>query len=409
MKVWLKYLLGAVLGIIAAFVLPLNIPSVSSFISNASELAIRFGRYAVLPFIVFGVSTAFFRLRTDKKITKAAAWTFGTIVAGTLLLVILGLLTVLIFKLPRIPISGEKMTKIQTIDIKSLIMNIFPCSGFSSLLNGEYLLPAFIFAAFAGAGCASDSASSRPLVQVLEAAAKLCYTVLAFFVEWLSVGMIAISCYWIFQAKTVFETATFVPLFIMLLVDFVLLAGIIYPLILRLFCKDLRPFHVLYAGICPILISFFSADSNVSLLVSSRHGKESLGIHDEIGNFTFPLFSIFSRGGTALVTSICFVTILRSYTDLGFAVYDILWIFLTSFAISFVLGAIPHGGAFIALVTICSMYGRGFGEGYLLLRTAAPIMCSFAAVFDALTWITGSYIVAVKTKMVDHQDIKHYI
>lgn len=409
MKVWIKYLIGTVFGVIAAFVIPLNIPSVNSFVANASEFAIRFGRYAVLPLLVFGVSFAFFKLRSDKKIIKTAGWTFGVLVSSTLILTVLGLLTVLIFRLPRIPISGEKMSKIPSLDIKNLFMMIFPYSGFDALKNGEYLLPAFVFAAFAGAGCASDSSASRPVVQILESLSKLCYTIASFFVEWLSVGMIAISCYWIVQAKTVFENSTFGPLFIMLLVDFVLLAGLIYPLILRLFCKDLRPYHVLYASICPILVSFFSGDSNISLLAASRHGKESLGIHDEAGNFAFPLFSIFSRGGTALVTSICFVTILRSYTDLGFSIADILWIFVTSFSVSFVLGAIPKGGTFVALIAICSIYGRGFGEGYLLLRTAAPLICSFAAAFDVVTWITGSYIVAVKTKMIDHQDLKHYI
>ena len=100
---------------------------------------------------------------------------------------------------------------------------------------------------------------------------------------------------------------------------------------------------------------------------------------------------------------------MRSYTDLGFAVTDILWIFVTSFSVSFVLGMLPQGGTFTALIAICSIYGRGFGDGYLLLRNAAPILCSFAAAFDAVTWITGSYIVAVKTKMIEHQDLKHYI
>ena len=251
MKVGIKYLIGTVLGVLAAIILPLNVPSVNSFVSSAAELAVRFGRYAVLPFLVFGVSSAFFKLRTDRKIIRTTFWTFATLIAGTLILVLLGLITILVFKLPRIPITGEKMSNIPQLDVKSLVMTIFPYSGFDALKNGDYLLPAFVFAAFAGVGCASDSAASKPVVQVLESLSKLCYTILSFFVEWLSVGMIAISCYWILQAKAIFAASTFVPLFVMLLIDFVLLAGLVYPLILRLFCKDLRPFHVLYASTTP--------------------------------------------------------------------------------------------------------------------------------------------------------------
>ena len=238
---------------------------------------------------------------------------------------------------------------------------------------------------------------------------KLCQTMSAFFVEWLSVGMIAISAYWLMQARVIFEAPTFVPLFLMLLVDFLIVAGIIYPLILRLLCKDLRPYHVLYASICSILTGFLSGDSNITFLTNQRHTKESLGIHDETNYFALPLFSIFARGGTALVTSICFVTILRSYSSLGFTLFDVIWIFGVSFITSFALGNFPGGGTFVALTVICSMYGRGVEAGYLLLRPATPILCSFAAAFDVLSAITGTYIVAVKTKKIDKIELKHYI
>ena len=129
----------------------------------------------------------------------------------------------------------------------------------------------------------------------------------------------------------------------------------------------------------------------------------------ESSDVTVPLFSIFARGGSALVTSICFIMILRSYSSLGFTAADVLWIFFTTFAISLVLGSLPSGGAFISLTVLCTMYSRGFEAGYLLLRPAAPIFCSFAAAFDAVSCIFGSYVVAVKTRKFEHVDLKHYI
>ncbi len=409
MKVWIKYLIGTILGITAAFILPMHIPAVDSALATLSEIALRFGRYALLPLLFFGTSMSLFNLRRKKQILKTGIWTSLTIVGSTLILVFIGLVTILIVSLPRIPITGEKISDVPAIGIKSMILSVFPFSGFESLMEGIYLLPAFILAAFAGAACASDINDSKPVLSLLESAMKLTQTISAFFIEWLSVGMIAISCYWLMQARTIFESSTFVPVFIMLLVDFAIVAGVIYPLILRLLCKDLRPYHVLYASICSILTSFFSGDTNLSLLTIYRHNKESLGIHDESNNFSLPLFAIFARGGTALVTSICFVTILRSYSSLGFTFFDVIWIFAVSFIISFALGSFPQGGTFVALTVICSMYGRGFEAGYLLLKPATPILCSFAAAFDALSAITGSYIVAVKTKKIDKIELKHYI
>ena len=99
----------------------------------------------------------------------------------------------------------------------------------------------------------------------------------------------------------------------------------------------------------------------------------------------------------------------RSYSSLNIPFSDILWITATSFGISFLLGGFPAGGAFVSLTVLCTLYSRSFETGFLLLKPAAPIICSFAAAFDVLTAMFGSYIVAVKTKCIEHHGIKHFI
>lgn len=409
MKLWIKYLIAIALGIGAAFILPADSPAVSSLIASFSEFSVRFGRYTLLPLLFFGVSSAVFRLRSTKNLQKTAVWTLMTILGTTLILALLGLVSILLVKLPRIPITGEKMSSLPSIDIKSLVMQLFPYSGFEALQQGAFLLPCFIFAGFAGAGCTTDQNASKPVISFFESAAKLCYSIMSFFIEWLCVGMIAVSAWWMISARQVFASGTYTPLFIMLSVDFVLVIGLIYPLIVHFLCNDQHPYHVVYACITPVITAFFSGDSNLSLPVNLRHERESLGVHQPSSDVTVPLFSIFARGGSALVTTICFVMILRSYSSLGFAFFDILWIFGASVAISLVLSSLPSGGTFVALTILCTMYSRGFEAGYLLLRPAAPVFCSFAAAFDAVSAIFGSYVVAVKTKQFEHVELKHYI
>lgn len=409
MKLWIKYLIAIALGIGAAFILPADSPAVSSLIASFSEFSVRFGRYTLLPLLFFGVSSAVFRLRSTKNLQKTGVWTLMTILGTTLILALLGLFSILLVKLPRIPITGEKMSSLPSIDIKSLVMQLFPYSGFEALQQGAFLLPCFIFAGFAGAGCTTDQNASKPVISFFESAAKLCYSIMSFFIEWLCVGMIAVSAWWMISARQVFASGTYTPLFIMLSVDFVLVIGLIYPLIVHFLCNDQHPYHVVYACITPVITAFFSGDSNLSLPVNLRHARESLGVHQPSSDVTVPLFSIFARGGSALVTTICFVMILRSYSSLGFAFFDILWIFGASVAISLVLSSLPSGGTFVALTILCTMYSRGFEAGYLLLRPATPVFCSFAAAFDAVSAIFGSYVVAVKTKQFEHVELKHYI
>ena len=181
MKLWIKYLIAIILGIATAFILPSESPLVTSILSSVSEFAVRFGRYTLLPLLFFGISTAVFKLRSSKMLAKTALWTVVTILGSTLILTVLALLSILIVKLPRIPITGEKMTNLPALELKNLIMQFFPYSGFEAVLHGAYLLPCFIFAGFAGAGCTTDQTSSKPVIQFLESAAKLCYSIMSFF------------------------------------------------------------------------------------------------------------------------------------------------------------------------------------------------------------------------------------
>ncbi len=410
MKIWIKYILGILLGIGAAFILPSKNPEVASLLAAASEFAIRFGRYTLLPVLFFGVFMAVFKLRDTKMLIKTALWTGGTILGSTLILTLLGLLSILLVKLPKINIPLATVNNAESIGFRSLVMQILPHSGFEAVINGSFLLPCFIFAGFAGAGCKTDENASKPVITFFESAAKLCYSVMSFFIDWLSVGMIAISAYWTTNARTVLASGSFLPLFIMLLVDFVIVFGIIYPLIIYFLCNDSHPYHVMYACITPILAAFFSADSNLSLLVNLRHTRESLGAHAESADVTIPVFSIFGRGGSALVTAVCFVVILRSYNgNLAVTPFAVFWTFIMSFAVSLCLGAIPAGGTLVSLTVLCTLYARGFDAGWLLLKNAAPVFCSFAAVFDAVSAVFGSYIVAVKTKQFEHVEVRHYI
>ena len=130
MKLWIKYLIAIALGLGAAFILPANNTAIASVVASLSEFSVRFGRYTLLPLLFFGVSTAVFQLRSTKLLGKTALWTIIAVFGTTLILALLGLLSILIVKLPRIPITGEKMSSLPAIDIKSLTMQLFPYSGF---------------------------------------------------------------------------------------------------------------------------------------------------------------------------------------------------------------------------------------------------------------------------------------
>lgn len=409
MKLWIKYLIGITLGVLAAIILPPESRAASDAINFLAELAVRFGRYTLLPTLFFGVAISIYKLRMDGRMWSVSLWIAAVLAATAILLMVLGLLSILIVQLPRIPIPTGKVTEIPSISVGDLVLRLFPFSGFQSLLDGVYLLPVFVFAGLAGAGCAVDLSDSKVTVSLFDSLARVSYSVMSFFVDMLAVGMIAISCCWMVDSLAVFKAGMYLPLVIMLFVLLLLVVCVMYPLALRFLCKGTRSVRVLYASVCPILVAFFSGDANLTLPVAMRHGSESLGIKRRVNSVSYPIFAVFARSGSALVTAICFVVILRSYSSLSISFADIMWVGGTSLCLSFLLGGMPVGGTFVALTIMCTTYGRGFEAGYLLLKPAAAIIGAFAAAIDAATAMFGSYLVAFKTKTIEHYDMKHFI
>ena len=409
MKVWIKYLIGIALGVITAVLLPADSVSGASVITFLTELFVRFGRYLVVPIVFSSAIVAINKLRTSKILLKSTAWTFGFIIVSSLLLAFVGLLSILIVRLPRIPITNELAGEIAGIDVKALILSLFPESAFSALKEGSFLLVSFLFGSMIGWESASELTVFKPVFALADSLSQLFYHISVFFTEILAVFSIAIMCNWTITFRTAFATGIYTPLIVMLLCDFILIVCVIYPILIRVVCHDPRPYRVLYASLAPMMLAFISGDSNLVLPLTIRHGKESLGIKRRSSGFSYPLFSVFARGGSAIVVIISFIMIWRSYTALRIPLNDITWLFFIAFGLSFLLGAIPSGGAFILLTIICTKYGKGFETSYLLLQPAAVILCSFATLFDTVTAMFGSYIVSVKTKMVEHHSIHHFI
>ena len=121
MRIWLKYLLGIALGIAFAVLLPPSSGQSQAVLDFIIDIVIRFGRYTIIPLLFFSIVTACFRLRDSKLMLRTGVWTFSTIIFSSLLLMLIGLASALIIKLPRIPISIEKANEIPSLDIQALL------------------------------------------------------------------------------------------------------------------------------------------------------------------------------------------------------------------------------------------------------------------------------------------------
>ncbi|MCQ2587233.1 MAG: cation:dicarboxylase symporter family transporter [Treponema sp.] len=409
MKVWFKYLLGIALGLIAAFIIPFNNAKGMEILSFITNLFVHFGRYILIPLIFFTAIISVNKLRTSRLFLKTSIWTVAIIIISTLIVTLIGTLSIVSFKLPRIPITVEIAPEIVEIDVKGMLMSLFPDSAFMALSEGSFLLVVFLFACLIGWASASDSTLFRPVYNLTDSLSQLFYNIMSFFTEIMSVFSIAIMANWLVTSRETLASGIFTPMIVMFIIDFAILVGIIYPIIIRYVCRDKHPYRVLFASIAPFMLAFISGDSNLALSLNLRHGKESLGIKRRVNGFSQPLFSIFARGGSALVSVVAFFLIWRSYSSLPIKMGDIMLVFTVAFGFSFLLGGFPTGGAYILLTILCAKYGRGFETSFVLIKPATVILCSFAALFDTATAMFGSYIVGMKTNMVERHSVLNFI
>ena len=374
-----------------------------------SKAAVQFGRYALYPAVFFGFTLSIFELRENRSLLKVALITGLIICAAALLLSFIGLLSVLLHTPARIPIFVEGISDIQVLGVRESLLQLFPSSAFEAVINGTYILPLCIFGGFAGAGCAVDRNIAKPAITLIDSLARISYAVLVFFVDMLMLGMVAVSAYWVIKFHEMLLTAVFADFAILLIADLLIIALVIYPLLLKIFCRDINPYRVLYASLAPMLAAFFSQDTHVALAVLLRHSNESLGVRRRISSVVLPIFSIFGRAGSSLVITVSFIVILKSYSSLSLNIQDMFWLVGIASLFSCLLGRFPAGGTYIALASVCALYGRGFESGYLILRPAAFFIGAVAAALNALTAITGTYITAYRFNMTGRKDLRFFI
>ncbi|EEV20252.1 dicarboxylate/amino acid:cation symporter [Treponema vincentii] len=409
MKIWLKYLIGIVLGVTFALVAGTENALFIEAADFLSKAAVQFGRYALYPAVFFGFTLSIFELRENRSLLKVALITGLIICAAALLLSFIGLLSVLLHTPARIPIFVEGISDIQVLGVRESLLQLFPSSAFEAVINGTYILPLCIFGGFAGAGCAVDRNIAKPAITLIDSLARISYAVLVFFVDMLMLGMVAVSAYWVIKFHEMLLTAVFADFAILLIADLLIIALVIYPLLLKIFCRDINPYRVLYASLAPMLAAFFSQDTHVALAVLLRHSNESLGVRRRISSVVLPIFSIFGRAGSSLVITVSFIVILKSYSSLSLNIQDMFWLVGIASLFSCLLGRFPAGGTYIALASVCALYGRGFESGYLILRPAAFFIGAVAAALNALTAITGTYITAYRFNMTGRKDLRFFI
>jgi Na+/H+-dicarboxylate symporter len=220
--------------------------------------------------------------------------------------------------------------------------------------------------------------------------------------------MIGVGAARFFAMKTVKGTEAFLPLFVTLMVDVVIIVAGVYPLILFFLTKKKNPYKIMYAGLGPAITAFFTGDPYLSLGMLTKHSRENLMGPRATNNPVFSLAAVFSRAGTALVVSVSFVLLRKVTFGAEIPFYEYFWIFGASAVAALFSGLLtfpfPQTGAYAALAFVCLTYilPNMLPDKYLDLAQIAPLLVCVGTLLDVLTsWLTAYLILYEKNSQIE--------
>jgi Na+/H+-dicarboxylate symporter len=409
MKVWIKLLIGTVLGILLGQFLP-NYTVIRDALLWLESFAIQLGRYIVIPVMIFSVTIAVYELRQSSEFWPLVFKSLLVLLGVAVFIIGSGTLITWVFPPARIPILIEEQSTPASLDALANISDLFPSNMFSVFTgDGIYLFPVCVCAFFIGIGLSYDRTFTKPVIALIDSCSRIFYHIASFFSEILGIVIIVLAASWSFHFNEIMKVDAFRNFALFsALVCVVLTLGIL-PLFFYLLRPRSNPWVVLYGSISTALAGFFSGDINFTIPVLFLHAKESLGVRRRSNAITISLFSTFGRAGSAMVAMIAFMVIIKSYSTLGIKTMDIFFMAIRALALSFLLARYPGNGAYSMLIFLCDGYGKGFEAGYLILKPLAFYLIALGTFMDAMITLFAAYALGKMSEMQEEKNVREFI
>lgn len=398
MKLWLRLSLGTLAGILLGLLIPLSGGDSMDVFTDLAHLVINIGRYIVFPLVFFSAALGIYELWIENKLGKTTLHFVLIVPAITLAVVLVGVILAFIFSPDPIPNTPKEAEALVLPSLLELLENIFPANFLSVLVtDGGYLLPVMIASLFIGLAFHYQRAHAEPSIDLFDSFSRILFRISGYIIEFMTIGFAVLGGWRILQLRTSSD-GTFLQIALLCIGLTVLVGFIMFPLILYFVGGRKNPLPWLRGLFIPVTAAALSGDNYFALPSMIHEGKLSHLIPRKIGSTAYPLTIMFARAGTAAITAMSFLLILKSQGPLEVPFDQVLWIIGASVLASFLLAGIPASGVLFALALISQWYGQRIEEGYLILLPAMPFLIAAGAVLDVMA---ASFAVTLVSKIND--------
>jgi Na+/H+-dicarboxylate symporter len=361
-RLWLKVIIGLVLGALLGILLNPSSGLVSEKISSElanwldlpGQIFMRLVQMIMIPLIFASIISGIVG-NTSENLKTFGLRLLLYFVFTTAVSIIIGILVTLIMKPGQyiFSLGGFPNSSVTTpitnaapnlnVDLPNAISKLIPNNPMESMLMGE-MLGVVIFTIIIGVAITQlQKDTARPIIRFTEALQKICMIV----VSW---AMILVP-YAVFGLMAALLSRTGIDIFLGLgyyigvVIMGLAILMVFYLLIVFLFAKK-SPISFLKAIKEPQLLAFSTASSAAVMPLTMKTADEKLGVSSNISDFVIPVGATINMDGTALFQCVTTIFMAQAY-GIELSIISLVLITFTVVAASIGTPAIPGGGVIV--------------------------------------------------------------
>ena len=401
MKTWVSYLAALAMGF-STCLLFRDSTFVTELFSAISSYLINFSIYLFIPILLITFSAGVASLKKDEAGGKMASSIAGWSISSTVILSVAAAAIYCFFpvKFPVTASAGSSMEALSTaasLLSKEAFGYLYPSNPFSLISElTTFLPPAIIIAWIFGLSLKPSSDVIRPAYTVVNSLAEVMYrisrTVATF--GWL---LAYTGSTWLFLSLYQEKTVLVAPYFLSVVIfatAFIML--VLLPLLYACYTGFRRnPYKVIFRSLSNLIIALVTGNIITATFIGESVARQNLGAQKRITSTSLPLLTIFSRGGTAFISTLVSLMLIEGATG---EIPSVLVCFgvscaimLTSFTSSLFVG---YESVFVIIFAF-KLLSIELGNAEAALIALLPLINGIGVMLDSLIGNMGAVVASV--------------
>ncbi|MBQ3367184.1 MAG: dicarboxylate/amino acid:cation symporter [Acidaminococcaceae bacterium] len=345
MNLSIQILIALILSVGAGLAIgPEGLPFVNKWIAPVGTIFINFIKMMIVPVVFCSLIVGVTSLGNDgKKLGRISAKTICLYLVTTAVAIILGFAVAGIIQ-PGVglDIAGKVAPKVKDApNFMQVLVGMVPTNPFDSMVKAA-ILPIIIFALFVGAGITQvDERRSGVLITFFDAAAEVCYKIIAMIMTIAPVGVFAL----LLPVVCKNGPKVLLPLLsvIMCVAIGCALQCILVYSTLASTLGGVNPMKFFSGMAEAMMLAFTTCSSAAALPVNMKNCQEKLGLSREVTSFVLPLGCTINMDGTALYMGVCSLFVANAF-GVNLTSSDMLMIIFTGTLASIGTAGVPGAG-----------------------------------------------------------------